>query len=123
MNSSLEKLVKDLSEDDFKYLTEKFGSKNLELLKQKDEYPYEYMNSWIKIFNKEKLPDRECFYSSAKDGTTSDSGKKIDSQISNKDHLTCKKNWIKFNMKNMDDYHDHYLKRYFVISWCFWKVY
>ena len=45
MNSSLEKLVKDLSEDDFKYLTEKFGSKNLELLKQKDAYPYEYMNS------------------------------------------------------------------------------
>ena len=26
MNSSLEKLVKNLSDDDFKYLTEKFGS-------------------------------------------------------------------------------------------------
>ena len=34
MNSSLEKLVKNLSDDDFKYLTEEFGSKNLELLKQ-----------------------------------------------------------------------------------------
>ena len=39
MISSLEKLVKNLSENDFKYLTEKFGSTNLELLKQKDAYP------------------------------------------------------------------------------------
>ena len=39
MNSSLEKLVKNLSENDFKYLTEESGSKNLELLKQKDVYP------------------------------------------------------------------------------------
>ena len=34
MNSSLDKLVKNLSDDNFKYLTEEFGSKNLELLKQ-----------------------------------------------------------------------------------------
>ena len=33
MNSSLDKLVKNLSSNDFKYLTEEFGSKNLELLK------------------------------------------------------------------------------------------
>ena len=39
MNPSLEKLVKNLSDDDFKYLTEELGSKNLELLKQKDTYP------------------------------------------------------------------------------------
>ena len=39
MNSSLEKLVKNLAEYDFKYLTLEFGSKNLELLKQKDAYP------------------------------------------------------------------------------------
>ena len=36
MNVSLEKLVKNLSDDDFKYLTKEFVSKNLELLKQKD---------------------------------------------------------------------------------------
>ena len=56
INSSLEKLVQNLSDDDFKYLTEEFGSKNLELLKQKDVYPYEYMDSF-KRFNEEKLPD------------------------------------------------------------------
>ena len=36
MNYSLEKLVTSLSENDFKYLTEEIGSKNLKLLKQKD---------------------------------------------------------------------------------------
>ena len=35
MNSSLEKLVENLSGDDFKYLTEEFGSKSLELWKQR----------------------------------------------------------------------------------------
>ena len=35
MNSSLEKLVKKLADNDFKYLTQEFCSKNLELLKTK----------------------------------------------------------------------------------------
>ena len=110
MNSSLEKLVKNLSDNDFKYLTEEFGSKNLELLKQKDAYPYEYMDSF-KRFNEEKLPDKQCFYSSVKDGTTSDNGKKLDNHISGKDYLTCKIIWNEFNLKNMGDYHNHYLKK------------
>ena len=45
MNSSLEKLVKNLSDNDFKYLTKEFGSKNFELLKQKGAYLYECMDS------------------------------------------------------------------------------
>ena len=55
MNSSLEKLVKNLSDNE-----EEFVSKNLELFKQKDAYPYEYMDSF-KRFNEEKLPDRNAF--------------------------------------------------------------
>ena len=43
MNYSLEILVKNLSDNDFKYFTQQFGSKYLELLKQKDAHPYEYM--------------------------------------------------------------------------------
>ena len=35
LNSSLDKLVKNLLDKDFKYLLEKFGSKNLELLKKR----------------------------------------------------------------------------------------
>ena len=45
MNSSLDKSVKNLSGKDFKYLKEEFGSENLELLRQKGTYPYEYMDS------------------------------------------------------------------------------
>ena len=34
LNSSLDKLIKNLSDEDSKYLVGEFGSKNLELLKQ-----------------------------------------------------------------------------------------
>ena len=53
INSSLSRLVKNLSGEDFKYLVEEFGSKNLELLKQKGAYLYEYMNIFER-FNEEK---------------------------------------------------------------------
>ena len=60
MNYSLKKLVKNLPENDFKYFTDEFGSKNLEFLKQKDAYPYEYVDSFNK-FNEDKLPDKNAF--------------------------------------------------------------
>ena len=112
MNSSLKKLVKNLSGNDFKYLTEEFGSKNLELLKQEDAYPCEYMDNF-KRSGEEKLPDNECFYSSLKDGTTGDNGEKLDGHINNEDYLTCSKIWNEFNMKNVGGYHDHYLQNVF----------
>ena len=87
MNSGLNKLVKNISDDDFKYLTKEFGSKSLELLKQKGAYPYEYTDS----FSEGKLPDRKCFYSSVKDWTTSHNGKKLDGYIRDEDYLTWKK--------------------------------
>ena len=110
MNSRLEKLVNNLLDNDFKYLTEKLGSKNVELLKQKDAYPYEYMDS-LKRFGEEKLPDKKSFYSSVKDGTTGDNGKKLDAHINDENYLTCKKILNEFNIENMGDYHDHYLKK------------
>ena len=45
-----------------------------------------------------------------KNGTTGDDGKKLDGHISDEEYLTCKNIWDKFEMKNMCDYHDHYLK-------------
>ena len=118
MNPSLEKLVKNLLDDDFKYLTEEFGSKNLELLKQEDAYPYEYVDSF-KRFIEEKLPNKKCFYSFAKDGRNGDYGEKLDGHISNEYYLTCKK----FNMKNIGDYHDHYLKKDLVKKNCLIKFF
>ena len=99
-----------MSDSDFKYLTQEFGSKNLEFLKQKDACPYEYMDSF-KRFSEEKLPDRKSFYSSVKDRSTGDNGEKVDGHISDKVYLTRKKLWNEFNMKNMGDYNDHFLKK------------
>ena len=53
MNFSFDKLVKNLSNEDFKYLIEEFGSENLRLLKQNGAYPYEYTNSFER-FNEKK---------------------------------------------------------------------
>ena len=65
MNSSLDKLVKNLSDKDFKYLVKEFGSENLDILKQKGSYRYEYMNSF-KRFNEEKLPAKKYLFRSTK---------------------------------------------------------
>ena len=46
-----------------------------------------------------------------KDGTTGDNGEKLNGDLSDEEYLTYIKNWIKFNMKNMGDYLDHYLKK------------
>ena len=121
MNSSLNKLVKNLSDEDFEYLVGELGSENLELLKQKGAYTYEYINSFER-FNEEKLPARKYFYSSIKDGKIGDDGKISYGHISLKDYLTCGKTWDKFKMKNMGDYHDHYLKKvYYLLADVFEK--
>ena len=83
--SSLVKQVKNLSDNDF-------------------------MDSF-KRFNQENLPDKKCFHSSVKDGTTGDDGKKLYSHISDEDYLTDNKIWNEFSMINMGDYHDYYLKK------------
>ena len=58
------------------------------------------------------MPARKYIYSSIKDGKIGDDDGKIsDGHISVKDYLTCEKTWDKFEMKNMGDYHDHYLKK------------
>ena len=44
MNSSLDRLAKNLSDEDCKYLSEEFSGEKLELVKRKGIYPYEYFN-------------------------------------------------------------------------------
>ena len=50
MNSSLDALVKNLSEVDYRYLSQEYTGDLLEWIKRKGVYPYEYMNSFKKIF-------------------------------------------------------------------------
>ena len=63
MTCSLGSLVKNLSDNDFKYLSEEFSGEFLKLVKQKGVYPYEHIGSFKK-FSENKLPDRCKFFSS-----------------------------------------------------------
>ena len=98
MNYSLNKLVKNLSNNDFKYLSQIFSGDLLELIKQKGVYPNEYMDSFKK-FSKDKLPGRCNFFSSLKDEC-----------ISEEDYLHAISVWNVFKMNTMGDLYDLYLK-------------
>ena len=63
------------------------------------------------LIKKKKIPARKYFYSSVRDKKIGDDGKVSDGHISLKDCLTCEKIWEKFDIKDMGDYHDHYLKK------------
>ena len=98
MNSSLGPLFKNLSDNDFKHLSQEFIGEQSKLVKQKGVYPYEYMDS-SKKFSEDKLPDRCKFFSSLKDKC-----------ISEKDYLHAISIWNVFKMNAIGDYHDIYLK-------------
>ena len=66
LSKSLDKLVKNLGNEDFKCLSEEFSGEKLELVKKKGIYPYEYFNSF-KRFKESNLPEIDCFFSSLKD--------------------------------------------------------
>ena len=100
MNSSLDSLVRNLVDEDFKYLFKEFKEfkdKDLKLLKEKGVYPYEYMNNFKK-FNETELPSKNKFFSSLKN-----------EDISEKDYEKAKDIWNTFNIKNLGEYHDLYL--------------
>ncbi|XP_068749377.1 uncharacterized protein [Montipora capricornis] len=69
----------------------------LDLMSQKGVYPYDFMDSFDK-FN-EKLPSKEDFYSILNDEHITDDQYKHAQNV-----------WNTFNLKNMGEYHDLYLK-------------
>ena len=97
LSSSLDSLVKNLINDDFKYLSQEINNYVLDLVKQEGFYPYEYMSNFEKF--KEQLPRKEKFYSWLTSKKTSE-----------KEHEHGLKVWNKFEMKAMKGYHDLYLK-------------
>ena len=98
INSSLDELIKNLSDNDFKYSSKEFSGDLLKLVKQNGMYPYEYMDN-LKKFSEDKLPDRYKLFSTLKDQC-----------ISEKDYLHAIDVWDVFRMNKMGDYHDLYLK-------------
>lgn len=111
MNSSLEKLVKNLvnkSTDNFKILCQYLNRGNMmltdqerrhqfQLLLRKGIYPYEYMTD-EKKFMETSLPAPEHFYNRLTD-TAVDEG----------DYAHAQEVWTTFNMRTLGDYHDLYL--------------
>ena len=66
-NSSHDTLVSNLEDKDFKYLTSEIDIDKLEILKRKDAYPYERVDSYEK-FKHLFLLEKIYFYSSLRDG-------------------------------------------------------
>ena len=54
---------------------------------------------------------KKYFHRSLKNGTIDDNGEKLNSHISDEKCLTCMEIWNELHMKNIGDYHDHYLKK------------
>ena len=65
---------------------------------RKGVYPYEYLDEWNK-FNEKELPSKESFYSSF---TMED--------ISETDYAHANNVFKKFNLNNLGEYHDLYVR-------------
>ena len=96
--SSVEALVNNLSEDDFKNLEKYFIPEEIKLLKQKGFYPYEYMDN-IEKLKDTKPPPQKAFYSKL-------TGKGINNY--NYNHVL--EVWKTFKMKSLKEYHEVYNK-------------
>ena len=94
--SSVEALVNNLSEDDFKNLEKYFKPEIVKLLKQKGFYPYDYMDD-IEKLKDTKPPPQEAFYS-----------KLTGKGINNYNYQHVLNVWKAGNMKTFKDYLEVY---------------
>ena len=97
MSSSLEKLVSNLPKESFKYTSQLYMGKELDLMTRKGVYPYDFMDSFDK-FNT-GLPAKEDFYSIMND-----------EHITDDDYKHAQTVWKTFKLDNMGEYHNLYLK-------------
>ena len=91
-NSLLDTFASNLNDEDFKYLVSEFGIDKLEILKRKDAYPYEWVDSYEK-FKHPSLPEKKYFYSSINDGKRN----KGNGHISNEQYQHLQNVWNTFN--------------------------
>ena len=105
-NSSLDTLASNLNDEDFKYLVSEFGIDKLEILKRRDAYPYEWVDSFEKLKHL-SLPEKKYFYWSLRDGKINRSN----GHISDEQYLHLQNVWKEFNFNTFEDFHDHYLKK------------
>ena len=98
----LDNHASNLEDKDFKYLLSEFSIDQLELLKAKDAYPYEWVDSYEK-FNYQELPPKECFYSSINDGKRDNSNLFIEKDMRGGISYTSKR-YSKGNNENCPNY-------------------
>ena len=92
LNASVETLVNNLSEDDFKNLEKYFKTEQIKLLKRKGFFPYDYLEDIEKLKDK-KPPPKKAFYS------------KLTGHGINKDNYQHVLNvWETWKMKTLKDY-------------------
>ena len=96
MSSSLGALVNNLPRDAFNNLLKYFTPKQAEILKQKEFYPYEYMDK-VERFKEDKPPPLKAFFSKL-------SGR----GITKKDYNHVWNILKTFKMKTLKDYHEIY---------------
>ena len=107
--ASLDSLTKNLvkkeitenNPDVFENLSSEFKGEQLQLLKKKGIFPYDYLDSFDK-FNETSLPNKEMFYN-----------RLCNSNVTQEEYDHAINVWNKFNMKTFGDYHDIYLKQMF----------
>ena len=95
--AGLEGLVKNLSREDLTETARFFGEK-IDLVSRKGVYPYEFMDDFEK-FKKQSLPKKTSFFSRLKQ-----------EKISDEDFEHAQRVWKEFDLKNMGEFHDLYLK-------------
>ena len=99
MSQSLDRLSSNLSDDAFIYSREAFPNDDqFSLIKKKGVYPYDYMDSFQR-FSEKSLPMIEDFYSILND-----------TNISESDYEHAKRVWNIFQIRDLGEYHDLYLK-------------
>ena len=101
LSSSLETLVDDLTlegNDAFTYFWKEFPQNCSKLLLRKGVYPYDYMDDEER-FNGTNLPSIEAFYSDIRG-----------EGISEQDFKHAEEVFETFELKNLGEYHDLYLK-------------
>ena len=97
--ASLEKLVKNMSVEDFHLLKENAPCNlPLELLTRKGVYPYSYISSF-KIFEETQLPPPSAFFNNL-----------TEEDITEEDYQHAQHVWNLASIRNLGEYHDFYVK-------------
>ncbi|XP_041366673.1 uncharacterized protein LOC121381425 [Gigantopelta aegis] len=102
LNASLDTLVNNLKtegSDKFRHLSKECSNqKQLDLLLRKGVYPYDYMDDSSK-FDRTQLPNQNDFFNIL-----------TESDITDADYEHAQNVWSTFELKNMGEYHDLYMK-------------